>query len=202
MNTTTRALAVVPVLSVFLVAATPAQAAQPFSTASSTVTADVQEAAFTLPPWPVLWKGSPDASFPVTVRSLQYLLNAHGARISVDGVFGSATDAAVRAYQRTHGLAVDGVVGGRTEAGVRATWSSIIVTVKRGSTGPAVRAVQDQLTDRRWVILAVDGVFGARTEAGVREFQRLLSLQLPFAVDGVVGPRTWKALVTGLIVAD
>jgi peptidoglycan hydrolase-like protein with peptidoglycan-binding domain len=195
MKTTIRAFAMVPVLGVLLVAATPAQAAQLPSATSRTVATDVQAAATTLPPWPVLGRGSPDASFPVTVRSLQYLLNAHGARVAVDGVFGSGTDAAVRAYQRTHGLLVDGVVG-------PATWSSIIVTVKRGSTGAAVRAVQDQLTDRRWVILAVDGVFGAKTEAAVREFQRLLSLQMPFTVDGVVGPKTWRALVTGLIVAD
>jgi len=195
MKTTIRALAIVPVLSIFLLAATPAQATQPAATASSTVSADVQEAAAPLPAWPLLYKGSPDAQFPVTVRSLQYLLNAHGARITVDGVFGSATEAAVRTYQRAHRLVPDGVVGS-------ATWSSLTVTVKRGSIGPAVRAVQDQLTERRWVILTVDGVFGARTEAAVREFQRLLSLQMPFTVDGVVGPTTWKALVTGLIYAD
>jgi peptidoglycan hydrolase-like protein with peptidoglycan-binding domain len=45
-------------------------------------------------------------------------------------------------------------------------------------------------------------VFGAKTEAAVREFQRLLSREMPFTVDGIVGPRTWRALVTGLIYAD
>jgi peptidoglycan hydrolase-like protein with peptidoglycan-binding domain len=199
MKTTFRALAMVPVLGVFLLAATPAQATPTYSAASSaassSLTVDAREAATALPAWPRLWRGSPDAEFPVTVRSLQYLLNAHGARLTVDGLFGPATDAAVRAYQRAHGLAVDGVVGS-------ATWSSLIATVKRGSTGSAVRAVQDQLTDRRWVILTVDGVFGAKTEAAVREFQRLLSREMPFTVDGVVGPRTWRALVTGLIYAD
>ncbi|MFD3445219.1 peptidoglycan-binding protein [Microbacteriaceae bacterium 4G12] len=195
MKTAFRALAMAPVLGLFVVAATPAQAAQPSSTASSSVAADVQASSTTLGPWPVLWRGSPDASFPVSVRSLQHLLNAHGARIAVDGLFGPATDSAVRSYQRARGLVVDGVVGA-------ATWSSLIVTVKRGNTGSAVRAVQDQLTDRRWVILSVDGVFGARTDAAVREFQRLLARQMPFTVDGVVGPRTWRALILGLIVAD
>jgi peptidoglycan hydrolase-like protein with peptidoglycan-binding domain len=193
MKTTTRALAMVPVLGVFLVAATPAQAAQPLSTASSTVTADVQVAAVTLGPWPVLRRG-PNSLWPaVTVRSLQYLLNAHGARITVDGVFGSATEAAVRAYQRAHGLVADGVVGS-------ATWSSVIVTIKRGSTGPAVRALQDQINFRNLRgsgFLAVDGVFGPRTEAWVLGFQDAMSKQLPFTVDGIVGPMTWKALVIG-----
>jgi murein L,D-transpeptidase YcbB/YkuD len=193
MKTTTRALAMVPVLGVFLVAAAPAQAAHPLSAASSTVTAEVSEAAVTLGPWPVLRRG-PNSLWPaVTVRSLQYLLNAHGARITVDGAFGPATEGAVRAYQRAHGLAVDGVVGA-------ATWSSVIVTVKRGSTGDAVRAVQDQINFRNLSgtgFFTVDGIFGPKTEAWVRGFQTAMSQQLPFAVDGVVGPRTWKALVIG-----
>jgi peptidoglycan hydrolase-like protein with peptidoglycan-binding domain len=190
MKTTTRALAIVPVLGVFLVAASPAQAAQPLSTASSTVTAAVQEAPFTLGPWPVLRKGPNSAWTITTVRSLQYLLNAHGARITVDGRFGSATDAAVRAFQRSRGLVVDGIMG-------PATWSSVIVTVKRGSIGPAVRAVQDQLNGR-WFApdLVVDGVFGAKTEGAVRVYQTVLSSWLPLEVDGVVGPTTWKALIT------
>jgi peptidoglycan hydrolase-like protein with peptidoglycan-binding domain len=183
----------VPVLGVFLVAAVPAQAAPTPSTASSSVTVDVQEAAVTLGPWPVLRRGPNSVWPPVTVRSLQYMLNAHGARITVDGVFGPATEAAVRAYQRTHGLVADGVVG-------NATWSSVIVTVKRGSTGPAVRALQDQINHRNLQgsnYLAVDGVFGPRTETWVRGFQTAMAAQLPFAVDGVVGPRTWRALVIG-----
>ena len=52
-----------------------------------------------LPPWPVVQQGNYSAK--VTVRSLQYLLNAHGARLVVDGIFGPLTDAAVRAFQGT-----------------------------------------------------------------------------------------------------
>jgi peptidoglycan hydrolase-like protein with peptidoglycan-binding domain len=190
MKPTTRALAIVPVLGVFLVAASPAQAAQPLSTTSSTATAAVQEAPFTLGPWPVLRRGPNSAWTDTTVRSLQYLLNAHGARLTVDGQFGPATDAAVRAFQRSRGLVVDGIVG-------PATWSAILVTVKRGSTGPAVRAVQDQL-NVRWFApnLVVDGVFGAKTEGAVRVYQGVLSSLLPVQVDGVVGRTTWKALIT------
>ncbi len=193
MRTTLRALAMAPALALFLVAATPAQAAQPLPAAASS-SADIQQAAVTLSPWPVLRRGANSTWFPVTVRSLQYLLTAYGSRVAADGVFGPATDAAVRAYQRAHSLAVDGVVGA-------ATWSSLIVTVERGSTGSAVRAVQDQINFRRSMsgslLLSVDGVFGARTDGAVRQFQEVMALQMPVAVDGVVGPQTWRGLVTG-----
>lgn len=148
-----------------------------------------------LPVWPVLSQGS-NAKWPVaTVRSLQYLLNAHGAHLVVDGVFGPRTDAAVRSFQRTHGLVADGIVG-------RRTWSAVIITVRRGSVGPAVKAVQDQADSRgtngAGIVLAVDGIFGPRTDAWVRAFQYALAGHvIGFPVDGIVGPLTWSLLLTG-----
>ena len=53
------------------------------------------------------------------VKTLQVLLNAKGAFLTVDGDFGKLTDSCVRDYQRTHGLEVDGIVG-------RATWTSLL----------------------------------------------------------------------------
>lgn len=50
------------------------------------------------------------------VRVLQVRLNAWGARLAVDGVFGPVTWGAVRAFQSAHGLAVDGIVGPNTWA--------------------------------------------------------------------------------------
>ena len=50
------------------------------------------------------------------VRRLQERLNAHGARLRVDGDFGPATEQAVRAFQQGRGLDVDGKVGPRTWA--------------------------------------------------------------------------------------
>lgn len=51
------------------------------------------------------------------VRTMQVLLNAYnGADLTEDGIFGPATDRAVRAYQRSRGLDVDGIVGAQTWA--------------------------------------------------------------------------------------
>jgi peptidoglycan hydrolase-like protein with peptidoglycan-binding domain len=149
-----------------------------------------------LPAWPVLRQGSNNQWPPATVRSLQYLLNAHGARLEPDGIFGARTDAAVRAFQQAHGLTVDGIVGPQT-------WSAVIITVHRGSTGPAVKAVQDQANFRDLrgegpPTLQVDGIFGAKTDSWVRSFQSGVALVLDapgFQVDGIVGPMTWQAMI-------
>lgn len=51
------------------------------------------------------------------VADLQALLNAmYGADLEIDGVFGSKTEAAVKAFQQAHGLTVDGIVGPKTWA--------------------------------------------------------------------------------------
>jgi murein L,D-transpeptidase YcbB/YkuD len=143
--------------------------------------------------WPELRQGSNSAWPQATVRSLQYLLNAHGARLTVDGVFGPKTKAAVVAFQHAKGLSASGVVQA-------STWRSVVVTVHRGSAGPAVRAVQDQINFRNLKdgrTLAVDGRFGPKTEASVQAFQKAMAAEVSgFRVDGVVGPQTWQALVS------
>jgi|SRR6185437_8946499 len=167
-----------------------ASTAAPGSPAAAVTDATTAQA---LQPWPVLRQG-PNSQWPrVTVRSLQYLLNARGAKLAVDGAFGPNTKAAVVKFQRSRHLTSDGVVGA-------ATWRALIVTVQRGSTGPAVRAVQDQINFRNLRnghTLNVDGIFGPNTALAVRAFQRAMATEIPgFGVDGIVGPRTWQALVT------
>lgn len=148
----------------------------------------------TISPWPLIRKG--DGEHPV--HTLQHLLRARGHSVTVDGDFGPRTDAAVRAFQDDKGLAVDGIVGPNT-------WRALIVQVKRGSTGDAVRGVQQEFQFRNLsgdpsLGLQIDGIFGPKTEATVRGFQEALSIDIPsVAVDGIVGPVTWQALVSGML---
>lgn len=48
------------------------------------------------------------------VKKLQQILNTKGYKLSVDGDFGPATEAAVKAFQKANGLEVDGEVGEKT----------------------------------------------------------------------------------------
>lgn len=50
------------------------------------------------------------------ITELQELLDAYGARLSVDGDFGPATLAAVKVFQRMSDIGVDGQVGPQTKA--------------------------------------------------------------------------------------
>ena len=145
-------------------------------------------------PWPVVRLGA--HAHPV--RTLQQLLRARAHPVGVDGIFGAQTEAGVRAFQQQQALAVDGIVGPRT-------WVALIVQVRLGSTGDAVRAVQEEFQFRNLSGdpsrgLQIDGVFGAQTDATVRGFQQALHLDIPaVTVDGVVGPLTWRALVSGML---
>jgi hypothetical protein len=63
------------------------------------------------------------------------------------------------------------------------------VMLRRGQRSENVRAVQSRLRQLGWRI-GVDGDFGPETERIVRAFQRRRDLD----DDGIVGPRTWRAL--------
>jgi peptidoglycan hydrolase-like protein with peptidoglycan-binding domain len=141
-------------------------------------------------PWPVTVEGR--SNHPV--QSLQWLLRFRGHPVAVDGIFGPQTATAVRAFQSEKGLPVDGDVGPRT-------WPVLVTQVREGSTGDAVRAAQESLAFRGGEgNPVVDGDFGAKTEASVRAFQQQVHDfdDRTFAVDGIVGPLTWQALISGM----
>lgn len=127
---------------------------------------------------------------------MQYLLNARGYHVTVDGNFGALTDAAVKAFQTDNGLTADGVVGNKT-------WPLLVVEVSQGDSGEAVKAAQDQLSIRtipECLNLAVDGSFGPLTDKAVRAFQTYIrdnqaaEVDVPVVVDGIVGINTWYSL--------
>ena len=156
----------------------------------------------------VLRTGSTGSS----VEQMQFWLNTLAQydssipSVTIDGVFGSGTAAAVRAFQRKYGLTVDGVVG-------RATWTELYdqfrsiqsdngtpnaypgTALREGSSGQNVRLVQFWLKIARTVYsslnnVTVDGKFGSATTAAVKKFQTYFGL----TSDGVVGRTTWNKL--------
>lgn len=134
---------------------------------------------------------------------------------TVDGIFGSRTEASVRAFQQIFELEQDGIVG-------KATWYALVrlyVAVNRlselrsqgqqfysisweypsgltsGNRGEKVRHLQYMLSVLAAYISeiptpAVDGVFGTETEQAVLAAQRWFSLPLT----GVVDSNTWDAI--------
>ena len=133
----------------------------------------------------------------------------------VDGIYGSRTEAAVRAFQQIFGLSADGIVG-------PATWYQIVrlytavtrlselrsqgqqfyainwsppTTLQVGNTGDKVRQLQYMLSVLSNYIqsipnVTVDGVYGQGTRAAVLAFQRRYGLP----ETGTVGQTTWDTL--------
>ena len=140
-------------------------------------------------PWPLVRRG--DKVFPV--RPLQQLLRARNHPVAVDGIFGPSTESAVKAFQQSRSLTADGIVGPQT-------WAKLIIQVKKGSTGDAVRGVQEVIkfhdqSGGGAPPVQIDGIFGPRTDTFVRGFQTALGIPS----DGIVGPITWRALVSGML---
>lgn len=130
--------------------------------------------------WPTLRAGDEHRN----VRTLQHLLNHRGAALEVDGVFGPATEQALKHFQTSARLKPDGVA-------CEPVWLLLITDLAMDDTGEAVRAAQVQLLYRR-TLPDVDGKFGMKTDISVRRFQVLKRLQ----ADGVVNSDTWREMLT------
>lgn len=170
------------------------------------------------------YPGSPlqkGARGPNVVR-IQVILNRVGQNYpaipqisAVDGIFGTETENAVKAFQRIFGLTADGIVG-------KATWYQLVrlyvgvnslaelesegqrfyavnwqvpENLSNGSSGQSVRQLQFMLRVLSEYIndippIAEDGIFGPQTRNAVLAFQRFAGL----TADGIVGPATWSAL--------
>ncbi len=134
---------------------------------------------------------------------------------TVDGIFGTGTDAAVRAFQRIFGLTADGIIGKETWYRIAYLYTSVKRLAELDSEGIALEEVRKQFsevlrlgdsgTDVRVLryFLAVVGnfystvppipigdEFDETTENAVRAFQRTVNLP----EDGIVGEQTWNEL--------
>ena len=135
---------------------------------------------------PVLKKGSNAPA----VRDLQEALSAlghyHGL---IDGAFGDATEAAVKAFQQARKISADGIVG-------KVTWITIDEAdqsepvLRIGSTGLPVRRAQKRMSLVGFDVGGVDARYGPKTHSAVKDLQERFQV----TIDGVVGPQTWAII--------
>jgi peptidoglycan hydrolase-like protein with peptidoglycan-binding domain len=163
-----------------VIAAAPVALISAGSASAATVRPNAHLTQARRPSWPTVGPGAHGNR----VWAIQYLLRARGYKLRVDGRYGSATVTDVRRFQLVRHLRVDGAVG-------PATWPKLVLLVRPGNRGYAVRALQDSLHYGYRYRIAVDGFFGRGTRDAVLNFQRRHGL----ARDGVAGLATWRAVI-------
>ena len=155
----------------------------------------------------------------IDVQTLQYYLNfiayfSDGAlpSVSVDGIFGPSTTAAVIAFQNLLGIPADGIVGLQTWIQLEQAYQDILRTLPPGiegnrakpypgfflSEGQQNESVRDLQTYLRGIaeytgvipVIPVTGYFGSQTKAAVSALQA----QNGLPVNGAVGPVTWNLI--------
>lgn len=139
------------------------------------------------------------------VRALQVLLYRQKHGLLIDGVFGSGTQAAVKAYQTLRNLTSDGIVGANTWAslclatppagntlyfGTGGSSSGSGTIYRQGDTGAAIHQIKRRMAVESMFTGTVNAVFDAELTYAVKVFQASEDIR----VDGLVGPVTWSLL--------
>jgi len=112
---------------------------------------------------------------------------------SVDGIYGSRTEASVRAFQRIFGLAEDGIVG-------KATWYALVRLYTAVTSLSELRSLGQQFYAINWEY--PNSLESGDTGDKVRHLQYMLSVLSayisaipPISVDGIYGPATRDAVL-------
>lgn len=117
------------------------------------------------------------------IKGLQYLLNASGAKLDVDGVYGPKTGDAVVKFQKDQKLEADGKVGPDT-------MKKLGPTLKSGTDdGDAIKAAQTLLV-KNGSSIDVTGKYDSDTASAVKSLQSKADI----TSDGVVESVTWTYL--------
>ena len=138
------------------------------------------------------------------VKNLQTKLKKLGYyNGTVDSTFGSGTYAAVRAFQQKNGLTADGVAGSETLKKLDSAYKNADSdkdddSLRKGSTGSAVKDLQTKLKKLGFYNASIDGDYGDTTVAAVKAFQKKYNL----TADGVAGSATLKKLDSAYKNAD
>lgn len=120
---------------------------------------------------------------------------------TADGEFGETTEAAVRAFQKRNSIYDDGVAGPTTLTKLYSSSakkaSSVVAnlgSIRPGTNGSAVRALQQQLKTLGYYSGSVDGDYGSGTTAAVTAFQQANGL----TADGIAGKATQNAIYSAI----
>jgi murein DD-endopeptidase MepM/ murein hydrolase activator NlpD len=134
-----------------------------------------------------------DARVLSRVAAVQAALHATGDYSGdIDGIRGPHTVAAIRRFQRRHGLAADGIPGPATKRALghrgRPAWGKRTLTL--GDRGLDVARLQFELARHGFPNGGVDGGFGSHVLNALKRFQAWAGL----TADGAAGPATRRAL--------
>jgi peptidoglycan hydrolase-like protein with peptidoglycan-binding domain len=141
-------------------------------------------------------------AFPLVSEVQTLLAEAGYYKLAVDGRPGQATDLAIRAFQRDHGLRVDGMatplllsqlrqgddlapasdsadqVASLIEGTDPAATGAVVSDASPDSAdGDLVRQIQDRLARARIADVQPDGILGERTRAAIRTFEALEGME-------------------------